>query len=465
MEKFFSSAGGTEYRFEYLSEIRRRGSVRQISVYLPALLPESGEVAFQVFLDGQYDFVPEITEKLIREKAIPPMVTVGIAAAEFPPALPGGTMRSIRSHEYDGQGSGFAELLTDEILPDIEKLLPEKIKFSENPDMHAIAGCSSGGICSWNACFERNDFFRRTYINSPTFSAFKGGESVPFLIRKYEPRKIRVYMTVGTDDMENSAGNWYLEALSAQAALKYAGYEHEIEIFPDGLHGVGHDDPVTFEKAQRFIWKDWQHKPVQTGSYPPRIADIVSPDTSWERCDSMPELVPCRTANGKYIFDGCNIILVRNDGKCETVAKMSHRIAAMTLSSDLWRLYVAVPEKRFIYVWAIYPDGSLHDVYAHGHLHIKDDFSFPGANDICVDTGDRVYAATELGIQTFSVRGHNNTILPLPGNPALKQIAFGADDPGMLYVRTVDGMIFKRPVNTRGRTDDSKIYPPDTPPF
>ena len=144
---------------------------------------------------------------------------------------------------------------------------------------------------------------------------------------------------------------------------------------------------------------------------------------------------------------------------------MPYEISAMALSSDLWRLYVASPEKRFIYVLAIYPDGSLHDMYAHGHLHIKDDFSFPGANGVCVDSSDRVYAATELGIQTFSVRGHNNTILPLPGNPALKNIAFGTDDPGVLYVRTVDDLIFKRHVNTRGRADDGKIYPPDTPPF
>ena len=103
----------------------------------------------------------------------------------------------------------------------------------------------------------------------------------------------------------------------------------------------------------------------------------------------------------------------------------------------------------------------LADPYPHAHLHLKDDLTVPGASGICIDSGDRLYAATEPGIQTTSQQGENNTILPLPGNPAVVSVAFGGD--GMLYARSEDGKIWRRPVLTKA--PDGTVQPPDTPPF
>ena len=445
-------AGGEMIRFLHHSEKVKPGTERPVSVYIPGAAVLPGEMAVHFSTDGTRDCEPYVTEKLIASGAMPPTVSIGVTAASYPATLPGGTARSVRSPEYDGLGPSFADYLIDDLLPEIRALLPEGLAISESPDLHAISGCSSGGICAWNACWERNDYFRRCTIYSPTFSSFRGGDSLTVLMRKYETKRIRCYMTVGNDDMRNSAGDWYFEAMSAREAMEYAGYEFGFELFQSGTHGVGSCDTPVMERAQRFIWKDWQTRKVGIRHFPPRVADIFTPDTAWEETgDPMPAAPEC-----PYAFRGSSILL---NGK--PVAECPWPVSDMALSSDRWRLYVATPARRFVYAYAVLPDGSLADPYPHAHLHLKDDLTVPGASGICIDSGDRLYAATEPGIQTTSQQGENNTILPLPGNPAVVSVAFGGD--GMLYARSEDGKIWRRPVLTKA--PDGTVQPPDTPPF
>lgn len=46
----------------------------------------------------------------------------------------------------------------------------------------------------------------RVYANSGSFVAFRGGNMLPVLVRKFEPKPIRASLTSGTDDMVNCAG-------------------------------------------------------------------------------------------------------------------------------------------------------------------------------------------------------------------------------------------------------------------
>ena len=450
--------GGEWITFVYYSEKIKPGTHRKVDVYVPTTVKPGTSCAVLFTMDGPREADPEIIERLSKEGTIPPMIYIGVTAAFFKASLEGGFDRTVRSPEYDGLGSGYADLLIDELLPDIMAELLPGYTVDPSPDMHQINGCSSGGICAWNACWERNDFFRRCLINSPTFSSFRGGDSMTVLMRKYEPRLIRCFMTVGTDDMENSSGNWYLEALSADAAMRYAGYEYRFIVFQNGKHGVSAGDPTIQEESLRFLWKDWQTVPVGNMGYPPRIADIVSIEKPWEVTDrrDMPEKTPCPyTANGRQIL---------RDGK--VMAELPGNVSGLTLSSDKWRLYAATPERRFVYAFAIRPDGSLDSMYAHAHLHMKDDAAVIGAPGICIDAYDRLYAATECGIQTTSQQGENNTILPLPGNVPCVDVGFDPDAPDTLYAKAADGRIFKRSVLTRGiGRGDETVYEPKTAPF
>ena len=451
-ETLTHEAGGTLIKLRYRAERLKRGTERDVQLYIPAAVTgqNAESVGVLINFDGMLECNPAVMEKLIAEKIMPPTVTVGVVAATYSATQEGGFNRSVRSPEYDGLGSSLPDFLIEELLPALAPLLPQGMTFSTDPDRNMACGGSSGGIAAWNVCWERNDRFRRCYISSPTYSCFRGGDCYPFLMRKYETKKIRVYITTGTDDMRNSAGDWYLEDLSAKEALEFAGYEYEFLEFANGPHCAGYGDAETLEKALRFLWS------VPTAGvrhFAPRVADIFEVGSEWEKTlDTMPAAPGC-----PYSFVGKNILLGE-----KVVATLPGNVSALALSSDRWRLYAATTERRFVYAYAILPDGSLIDGYAHGHLHLKDDLCKAGASGICIDSGDRLYAATELGIQTISQQGENNTILPLPGHQETVAVAFHPQN-GCLYVQAADGSIYKRKVLTL--PPNGTIQEPNTKPF
>jgi len=431
-------------------------------LYIPTNYDPSVPTALYVQQDGMLSFIPSLFERLSAEGVMPVCIGVGVDSGSFAPTRPGGTVRSTRSQDYDGLGRRYADFLIEELLPYLKN--EYDLRIADSPDLHLICGCSSGGICAWNAAWERNDFFRRVYMSSPTFSSFRGGDSLVVLMRKYETKPIRAYMIAGTDDMRNSAGDWYLEALAADAALKYAGYDYGFEVFPNGPHGVGFGEEAVFERAMRFLWRDWQTQPVKALGLPPRVADILFPDQPWmPTSEAMPFPMSPTIDAGCYHSENCQIWLTRPDGTRALVAETGYPIAGLALSCDGWRLYIAGRERRFIDVMAIQPDGTLTDRYEHAHLHIADDCPYPGATAIAVDTQDRLYAATALGIQTFSFRGHNNTVLALPGHLPAEKLAFGGADHTMLYAQSGQ-QVFRRPVRTTGMTV-GHFSVPGTEPF
>lgn len=141
-----------------------------------------------------------------------------------------------------------------------------------------IAGGSSGGISAFNAAWERPDLFSRVYANSGSFVAFRGGHEFPTLIRKTEAKPIRAYLTTGTHDMENCAGDWYLLDQEMDKALKFSGYDYFFRAI-EGPHVAGWN--TYFPEAMRFIWKGWP-EPVKAGPSAPRVQDVILPDRGWQ---------------------------------------------------------------------------------------------------------------------------------------------------------------------------------------
>ena len=463
------AAGGTLISFKYVSEHLEPGSERDVTVYIPRGNRTKKNLALQVYTDGMRECEPAVLEKLLAEKAVPPIITIGVKPGVMPSLIDGGTTRRIRSIEYDSLGPRYANFIIDEVIPAIQKeVLPKDITLSDSYDMHSICGCSSGGICSWNACWERNDYFRRCLINSPTFSSFRGGEELLAYMRKYETKPIRCYMTAGTDDMRNSAGDWHLEALTAKEAMEYGGYEYDFELFEGGKHGVGSADATVMERGLRFIWKDWKTKPVGIRHLPERVADIVTMDSKWTKAP-VQKLVNqsfyADTPYGHYdTLDakGKNydsVIFMHRAKKTKRMVKVDFTIMGVALSCDNSLLYVCASDRRFIYAFRVAPDGSLHDMYPFARLHIVDDMRCTGASSICVDEHDRVYAATALGIQTFSWEGHCNCILPLPDNEIPFCIGFSTKKRTKMCMMTIDGNFLARDFLTRAPADDHTSQP------
>ena len=126
--------------------------------------------ALYVLLERKIDvFVPMLTG-FMEEGLIPWGLIIFCPCGWLNPSLPGGTPRRMRAEEFDQLGSEFSDFLIEELIPEACRLTGTKL--SSSPDMHFIHGSSSGGMAAWNAVWFRNDYFRRAFLSSPTFSSY-----------------------------------------------------------------------------------------------------------------------------------------------------------------------------------------------------------------------------------------------------------------------------------------------------
>ncbi len=440
------SQTGSVSEFTFSGSKIMPGIIHAGRVYIPARYRPGEAAALYISQDGMRECEPEVFDRLIAEGAMPVAIGVFVSPGRIQPAAGGDGELTFRCPEYDSLGSAYADFLIDELLPELERQFGFRI--AAGPDAHAIGGCSSGGIAAFNAAWERNDFFRRVYLASPSFSAFRGGEAFPVMVRKYETKPIRSFMTVGSEDMRNAAGDWYLEALSMKEALQYAGYDFAFETYPGGKHGAGYGDAVIFERAQRFLWKDYPEK-VTAKHLPPRLNDVVWQDRGWETCAApLPPLPDSLfTPGGKSLL---------RDGQ-DASGKLFTDVLFPATSCEGWRFYIADRDDRHVYTMSIDRDGRLVNRNVWGWLHL-DDKGCSGTTAICADDADRLYVGTALGVQLIDNTGHNQGILPLPGGKAVRALRL-ADS--ALYAEDSTGKRFRRPLKTRAATPgDAPKAPP-----
>ena len=84
------------------------------------------------------------------------------------------------------------------------------IRLSHDGNDRCIGGSSSGAICAFTAAWERPDAFRRVFSSIGTYVGLRGGNVYPTLIRKYEPKPIRVFLQDGSDDLNIYGGDWWM---------------------------------------------------------------------------------------------------------------------------------------------------------------------------------------------------------------------------------------------------------------
>jgi len=269
---------GIMENFEFKESRIYPGTVRDVTVYIPKQIDPSTPACVYIQQDG---FRPEsqfnsILDTLINNKDIPVTVGIFIKPGFLPTPNENSIGRPNRCLEYDGLGDSYARFLLDEILPYISNKY--KLNLSQQAKDRAIGGCSSGAISAFNAAWERPDAFSRVYCVSGSFVAFRGGHELPMLIRKTEAKPIRTYLTVGTDDMENCAGDWTLIGQEMEKSLKFSGYEYQFHIL-NGGHCVGFAD--SFAEGMRYLWKGWPG-PVAAGTSALRVNDIIVPNEPWQ---------------------------------------------------------------------------------------------------------------------------------------------------------------------------------------
>jgi enterochelin esterase-like enzyme len=234
------------------------GTFREYWIYVPAQYDPTKPAAVMVFQDGhkyvhveQEYRVPVVFDNLIHKKEMPVTIGIFINPGHESATFPENRWRvSNRSVEYDSLGDDYARLVIDEILPDVAR----KYTLTTDPELRAIAGASSGGICAFTVAWQRPDAFRKVVSHIGSFVNIRGGHVYPSVIRKTDRKPIRVFLQDGSNDLDNQHGNWPLANQEMAAALKFKGYDYRFE-YGDGAHTHKHGGAI-LPHTLRWLWRD-----------------------------------------------------------------------------------------------------------------------------------------------------------------------------------------------------------------
>jgi gluconolactonase len=258
------------------------GTVRDYWVYVPKQYDPAKPACVHVNQDGIQYNAPAVFDELIHKKEMPVTIGVFVAPGRVPAASDKALDRYNRSFEYDGLGGDYARFLLEELLPEVEKKTTadgRAIRLSHDGNDRCIAGGSSGAICAFTAAWERPDAFRRVFSSIGTYVGLRGGNVYPTLIRKFEPKPIRIFLQDGSHDLNIYGGDWWMANQEMERALVFAGYEVK-HAWGEGGHD-GKQATQVFPDALRWLWKDWP-APVKAGAGSRDLQEILVPGEDWK---------------------------------------------------------------------------------------------------------------------------------------------------------------------------------------
>ena len=289
------------------------GTPHNYQVYVPAQYDASRPAAFMIFLDGSGYAgnnvrVPVVLDNLIARRDVPPMIAMFIDPGVMPALSDQAQNRYERIFEYDSLTPRFANFLIEELVAEVAK----RYNLSKDPNDRGIAGISTGGVGAFVAAWNRPDQFRRVITWVGSFGNFRGADRLPGLIRRTEPRPLRVFMQTGRQDLVNYAGSWYLENPRMAAALEFAGNDVKIELGEDG-HSNRHGASI-LPDTLRWLWRDYP-QPItvgepQTGAGRGLFAQLVPRRAGRERRRS-PRRRLCADLSRQTVGTGRRDLLVR----------------------------------------------------------------------------------------------------------------------------------------------------------
>jgi gluconolactonase len=260
------------------------GTFREYWVYVPAQYKPNKPACVYVNQDGIQWKAPTVFDNLIYKNEMP--VTIGVFVTPgrvLADSNSNALNRFNRSFEYDGLGDAYARFILNEILPEVEKQKTSDgraIHLSKSGNDRAIGGSSSGAICAFTAAWEHPEEFSRVFSAIGTYTGLRGGDRYPILVRKYEPKPIRIFLQDGSNDLNIYAGDWWKANESMERALTFAGYEVN-HAWGEGGHN-GNMGTSIFPQVMKWLWKDWP-KPVAKGNSKNQfLSDLLIPGEDWE---------------------------------------------------------------------------------------------------------------------------------------------------------------------------------------
>ena len=313
------------------------GTVRDVTVFVPAQYDGKKPACVYVKTDGYNPREKTLMETMIATKEMPVTVGVFVRPGDLPSPMKGTHGRRNRCFEYDGVNDNNVRFFSEELLPYIAKEFG--LNLSTDGNDRCISGGSSGGIAAFTAAWNRPEAFSRVYAASGSWVAFRGGHEFPTMVRKFEAKPIRAFLTTATHDMENCAGDWFLLDQEMDKALKFSGYDYQFRII-DGRHVAGYAEH--WQEAMAYLWKDWPER-VKAGPSAPRAQEVIIPGEGWQLVAAGFKSTrgPACNANGEVFFaDTSNnkIHRIDLDGKVSEFVADSGHAHCVTIGAD-GRLY------------------------------------------------------------------------------------------------------------------------------
>ncbi len=326
------------------------GTWREYWVYIPKQLDRSKPAPVMVFQDGLQYNAPIVFDDLIHKKALPPMVGVFVMHGRVRATSADALDRMNRSVEYDSVSGDYARFLLDELLPHVAAA--HGVALSSDPNDRGIAGNSSGAIAAFAAAWNRPDAFRRVFSAIGTYVGLRGGHEFPVLIRKTEPKPLRVFLQDGSNDLNNYTGSWWIANQDLNSALEYAGYDVRHE-WGDGEHNSRHATAL-FPEAMRWLWRDYPAPIAANAARTSRqdVFQVLIPGEEWQlvseghRASDGPAVSP----TGEMFFSepaGNRIHVIGSDGTSRVFAENTNGANGMMFGPE-GRLYTGATRTRQI---------------------------------------------------------------------------------------------------------------------
>lgn len=385
------------------------GTVHEYKVYIPKQYDGTKPACLYLGLDGILYNATAVMDTLIANGEMP--ITIGVFVKPGRISNDSTVIRYNRSNEFDRIDDTFAKFIETELLPTAaSNKLPDgrTIKISSDPNDRAISGASSSGIASFNATFLRPDLFSRIYTTCGTFVSMRGGHEYPALIRKYEPRPMRVYIHDGSKDAWNPLfGHWYEQNLLVASALEFGGYEYKA-VWDDGNHSIKNGSRL-FPDAMRYLWKDY----------------------------------PARVKAGKSQNNMLQAILIEGENWVEYTGKFP-KAAEKTATSPDGKIYTETEKNSdWLVCYTVDNKGKKSNrqqfYWLHNTLHQYHDII-----GMLYATDGNLFVATKMGIQVCDHNGRVRAILPYPTADEITSFAFDSND---LYIKTSNGKSYMRCIN------------------
>ena len=239
-------------------------------VYVPAQYDPAKPAGLMIFNDGQAMIamngdvrVPNVIDNLTWRREIPVIITVFINPGrrpDQPEPTPRdwGDRNTNRPTEYNVPDDKYARVIVDELLPVITK----QYNINPDPDMHAVAGASSGAIAAFAVAWERPNQFHKVISIVGSFVNLRGGQVYPERILAAEKKPIRVFLCDGVNDNRALRGNnyapdrdWHYQNVRLADALTKKGYDVNYA-WGIGLHGQKQGGAILPE-MMRWLWRDY----------------------------------------------------------------------------------------------------------------------------------------------------------------------------------------------------------------